>query len=119
MKSIAVEPAGALTIRRLPPTPGDWKSYELRGNDWGRSRLTITYDDGLTQTIHYFVTKPASEVVADMGRFLTTKQWFVDPSDPFHRSPSVMTLRSRSQPDCHAGQPCLDRGLSDEGGAGS
>ena len=40
----------------------------------------MTYEDGLTQTIHYFVTKPGSEVVADMGRFLTTKQWFVDPT---------------------------------------
>jgi hypothetical protein len=119
VKSIAVEPAGALTIRRLPPTPGDWKSYELRGKDWGRSRLTITYDDGLTQTIHYFVTKPASEVVADMGRFLTTKQWFVDPSDPFHRGPSVMTY------DREANQAVLQdsrvwiAGLGDEGGAGS
>ena len=73
----------------------------------------------MTQTIHYFVTKPASEVVADMGRFLTTKQWFVDPNDPFHRSPSVMTY------DREANQLVLQdsrvwiAGLGDEGGAGS
>ena len=29
---------------------------------------------------------------ADMGRFLTTRQWFDDPADPFHRGPSVMTF---------------------------
>ena len=83
----------------------------VQGKGWGRSRLTVTYEDGVTQTIHYFVTKPASEVVADMGKFLTTKQWFVDPNDPFHRSPSVMTYDRESQQGSLAGQPRLDRGL--------
>ena len=65
--------------------------HAVNGKTWGRSRLTITYEDGSVQTIHYFVTKPEPQAVADMGHFLTTKQWFVDPKDPFHRSPSVMT----------------------------
>ena len=63
----------------------------MKGKTWGRSRLTMTYDDGLVQTIHYFVTKPEVQTVADMGHFLTTRQWFDDPKDPFHRAPSVMT----------------------------
>jgi Family of unknown function (DUF5695) len=119
VKSIAVEPVGAIAIQKAASTPGGWKSYELQGKAWGRSRLTVTYEDGLTQSIHYFVTKPASEVVADMGRFLTTKQWFGDLSDPFHRSPSVMTY------DRDANQAVLQdsrvwiAGLGDEGGAGS
>src|SRR5438552_3512965 len=76
-------------IRDVPSL--GWKAYELKGNSWGRARLTITYEDGLVQTIQYFVVKPAAEAVANMGSFLTTKQWFVDPKDPFHRSPSVMS----------------------------
>jgi Family of unknown function (DUF5695) len=119
VKSIAVEPVGAIAVQKAAPTPGGWKSYELRGKGWGRSRLTITYEDGLTQTIHYFVTKPASEVVADMGRFLTTKQWFVDPNDPFHRSPSVITYdREANQVVLQDGRVWI-AGLGDEGGAGS
>ena len=45
-----------------------------------------------TQAVHYTVIKPAAGAVADLGRFLTTRQWFVDPSDPSKRSPSVMTF---------------------------
>jgi len=43
------------------------------------------------QTIHDDVTKPAAQAASDMGTFLTTKAWFEDESDPFGRSPSVMT----------------------------
>ena len=119
VKSIAVEPKSAIAIRKVAPTAGGWKSYELRGRTWGRSRLTITYDDGLTQTIQYFVTKPATEVVAEMGRFLTTKQWFVDPADPFHRSPSVMTYDREANQIVMQDSRVWIAGLSDEGGAGS
>ena len=77
IKSLVVEPGGAITIgKRDVPSLG-WKAYELKGNFWGRARLTITYEDGLVQTIQYFVVKPAAEAVANMGSFLTTKQWFV------------------------------------------
>ena len=100
VKSIAVEPLAQSQFAKLAPTPGGWKSYELQGKAWGRSRLTVTYEDGLTQTIHYFVTKPASEVVADMGRFLTTKQWFVDPERSLPSQPVGDDIRSRSQPAC-------------------
>ncbi|HMJ23892.1 MAG TPA: DUF5695 domain-containing protein, partial [Terriglobales bacterium] len=119
VKSIVVEPAGAMAIRKAPPSPGGWRAYSLQGKTWGRSRLTITYDDGLTQTIHYFVTKPAAEVVADLGRFLTTKQWFVDPKDPFHRSPSVMTYDREANKIVLQDSRAWIGGLGDEGGAGS
>lgn len=79
VKSVTVEPSGALAISKLPDhsTKG-LIAYSVRGKVWGHSRLTITYDS-LTQTIQYFVTKLEKEVVADMGRFLTTKDWFTDP----------------------------------------
>ena len=76
---------------------------------WGRARLTVTYDDGTAQTIHYNVTKPAQQAVADMGRFLTTKAWFTDETDPFQRAPSVMTYDRANNRIVHAGHARVGR----------
>ena len=119
VKSLKVEPASALEIREDSSDHKNWKAYTLQGKTWGRSRLTVTYDDRTVQTIQYFVIKPSEQVVADMGHFLTTKQWFADSSDPFHRAPAPITY------DREANQMVLQdsrvwiAGLSDEGGAGS
>ncbi len=119
IKSLVVEPGGAITIgKRDVPSLG-WKAYELKGNFWGRARLTITYEDGLVQTIQYFVVKPAAEAVANMGSFLTTKQWFVDPKDPFHRSPSVMSYDRETNQIVTQDSRVWIAGLGDEGGSGS
>ncbi len=119
VKSMAVEPPGAITIvEGKVPTKG-WKAYELKGETWGRSRLTIRYENGLVQTIQYFVVKPAAQAVADMGSFLTTKQWFADPKDPFHRGPSVMSYDRETNQIAVQDSRVWIAGLSDEGGAGS
>ena len=89
--STAVEPANALTLTAQSDAASGWRAYQMTAKTWGRSRVTVTYADGSVQTIHYYVTKPASQAVGDMGTFLTSKAWFVDASDPFGRSPSVMT----------------------------
>src|SRR6266566_7517490 len=45
IKSMAVEPPGAITIvEGKAPTTG-WKAYELKGETWGRARLTIRYEN--------------------------------------------------------------------------
>jgi len=117
--SLKVEPPSAIEIREDTPVHGNWRAYTLQGKTWGRSRLTVTYGDGTVQTIQYFVIKPAAQAVADMGHFLTTRQWFADASDPFHRAPSAISY------DREANQMVLQdsrvwiAGLSDEGGAGS
>src|SRR5262249_7524800 len=118
IKSVAVEPEGAITLARQAAAPGGWKTYALQGKAWGRSRVTITYDDGLVQTINYFVMKPASQAIADMGRFMTTKQWFVDPQDPFHRSPSIMTFDREANQVVMQDSRVWIAGLGDEGGSG-
>jgi Family of unknown function (DUF5695) len=119
VKSMAVEPAGAIAIQDDPPTKNGWQARTLRGKQWGRARLRVTYDDGLTQTIHYAVIKPEQQVVADLGNFLFTKQWFDDPGDPFHRGPSVMTYdRARNRIVTQDARAWI-AGLEDEGGAGS
>src|SRR5262249_51144230 len=120
VQSISIEPRNALFLNRLPPPPSKaWASYSVRGKQWGRARVTITYKDGLVQTIHYFVTKPESEVVADMGRFLSTTDWFADPNDPFHRSPSPMTYDREQNKIVLEDSRAWIAGLGDEGGSGA
>jgi len=117
-KVVATEsdPPGSLAIAPADPTKTGWLSYAVAGKTWGRSRLTITYDDGSKQSVHYYVTKPAAQAVADLGNFLFTKQWFVDDNDPFHRSPSVMSFdRGKNQIITQDSRVWI-AGLGDEGG---
>lgn len=119
VRSILVEPAGALTWHSDAPTKDGWKAFTLRGHTWGRARLVVTYEDGLVQAIHYDVIKPEREAVADLGRFLTTKQWFVDPNDPFHRGPSAISYDREANQMIKQDSRVWIAGLSDEAGAGS
>jgi hypothetical protein len=115
--SVNVEPAGAITVTEASPTANCWKAYTLRAVTWGRARVTVTYADGTVQTIHYTVTKPAAQVVSDLGTFLTTKAWFVDVSDPFGRSPSVMTYDKEADEIVTQTKQAWVCGLGDDGGA--
>jgi Family of unknown function (DUF5695) len=117
VQSIVAEPAGALAIVRNRPTRHGWYSYTLRGRQWGRARLVVTYADGLVQAIQYFVTKAEAEAVRDLGHFLTTRQWFVDPDDPFHRSPSIMTYDRQADKIVTQDARVWIAGLGDEGGS--
>ncbi len=111
-------PAGALTATPVKTGAG-WARYAVRASGWGRATLSITYADGQVQAIPYFITKPLDQVMADLGRFSTTRQWFDDPADPFKRGPSVMTYDRQADRIVTQDQRVWIAGLSDEGGAGS
>jgi hypothetical protein len=119
VRTITVDPRGAITIGEDRPTRGGWKAYTLHGKSWGRARLTVTYDNGLRQSVSYYVIKPAAQAVADMGHFLLTKQWFVEPDDPFHRSPSVMSYDREADRIVKQDSRVWIAGLGDEAGSGS
>jgi len=119
VQSMRVEPEGALTISSDGRLGSDWTAYTVKGKTWGRLRLTVTYRDGTSQTIQYFVIKSESRAVADMGQFLTTKQWYVDPKDPFHRNPSVMTYDREANQIVMQDSRAWIAGLGDEGGGGA
>ncbi len=119
VQSMQVDPAGALTVTPAGTTPGGWPAYDVRGHQWGRARLTVTYADGMRQAIQYKVIKSESQVVADLGHFLLTKQWYVNPKDPFHRSPSVISYDYEAGRQVTQDNRAWIAGLSDEGGAGS
>jgi hypothetical protein len=119
VNSLTVEPPSAIEIHEDSPTRDGQRAYTLQGKSWGRARVTVTYKDGAVQTIQYFVTKPAAETVADMGHFLTTKQWFTDTSDPFQRAPSAITYDRETNRPVSQDSRVWIAGLSDEGGAGA
>ena len=117
IKQIAVEPAGALEIQKEHAK--QWQAFRVRGKTWGRARLALTYNDGGTQSISYYVTKASTQAVADFGNFLFTRQWFDDPNDPFHRSPSVMSYDREANRIVTQDSRVWIAGLGDEGGSGS
>jgi len=119
IQSIDVEPVGALAIAAAGTTENGWQVYDVRGLLWGRARLSLGYADGTVQTIHYKVIKPQVQAVADVGRFLTTEQWFEQPDDPFGRSPSIITYDYDERRRVTEDNRAWIAGLGDEGGSGS
>jgi hypothetical protein len=116
VKTMQTEPANAFTIKAVNAT-----SYELTPSTtaWGRVRLTIQYSDGKNQTVHYYIIKPATTALSNMGQFLTTSQWFTDTSDPFGRAPSVLTYDYQAKKLVMQDYRVWVSGLSDEGGVGA
>jgi hypothetical protein len=119
VRSIASQPAEAVTIHDDGRNAAGLHGYTLRGKEWGRFRLVVTYDDGTVQSIGYRTIEPETEAIADMGRFLFHQQWFDEPNDPFHRSPSVITYDNEAGKQVTQDSRVWIAGLSDEAGAGS
>jgi hypothetical protein len=119
VKKVLVEPDGAIEVKAAGTTEHGWQRYALRGKQWGRARMTITYADGLVETVQYRVIKPEAEAVDDMGRFLFTRQWYVQKDDPFHRSPSVMSYNREAGALVTQESRAWIAGLGDEAGSGS
>jgi len=119
VKSLDVEPKGALTWMANKEGRSGWKGYTLKGEKWGRARLTVTYADETRQVVSYDVIKPASQAVADLGRFLTTKAWFTDANDPFGRAPSAITYDREADAQVKQDSRVWIAGLGDEGGSGN
>jgi hypothetical protein len=119
VKEIKVEPARALSVAAIASTNTNLQTYLVKGLQWGRARLTVTYSDGLAQTISYKVIKPETEVLKDFGSFLTNQQWYENKSDPFGRDQSVITYDYDKKQQVTQDSRVWIAGLSDEGGAGS
>lgn len=118
VSSFTIEPKGSIQINEDGTTNKGLKKYTVHGKKWGRSRLTITYDDGVKQTINYKVIKSETDVVKDFGHFLTTEQWFDEPNDLFGRNPSVISYDYETKKQLTQDSRAWVAGLSDEGGAG-
>lgn len=114
VESISVHPKDALALEE----DGD-QAYAgtPSGSAWGRVRVTIYYEDERVQTVHYYITKSATEAISDLGNFILTEQWFDDESDPFGRGPSPMGYDHETKSIVDQESRTWVAGLSDEGGA--
>lgn len=122
VQSVVVSPSGSLAWKsNTDAQTAAWAGYDITpgASAWGRARLTITYADGLNQTVHYYITKSGPSVLSDLGAFLTTNQWFDNATDPFARSPSVLTYDRQANALVKDEARAWIAGLSDEAGAGS
>lgn len=117
--NIIVDPADALNVTLASSATGLLYTVTPSSSAFGRARLTITYTSGQVQTVHYYLVQSGPDHIATLGNFLTTEQYYTNASDPFGRSPSVISY------DYSVGAPVLQdmrvwiAGLSDEAGAGS
>lgn len=131
-----VVPAGSSTILNLNHTspvksldagdffivaslrPGVYKLTPA-ASAWGRARVTISYEDGKTQTIHYNIPKSAPSALEDMGHFFSTAAHFTNTADPFHRAPSIMTYDREVNQIVEQDPRVWFAGISDEAGTGA
>lgn len=111
-------PEGSLTATSEKSGNG-WARYQIKASGWGQARLTVTYADGQKQTVSYYITKPLEQVMADIGHFTTTDQWFEGKGDPFHRSPAILSYDREDNKILTQDGRVWVSGMSDEGGAGS
>jgi len=119
IKNITVFPENSISLHDEGVTKNGWQKYEVKGNIWGRVRVTITYADNLVQTINYKVVKEESQVIEDFGNFLLTEQWYDNAADPFNRDQSVISYDYEAKAKVLQDSRVWIAGLSDEGGAGS
>jgi hypothetical protein len=137
VQTMTVSPAGALTwTTNTDAITAGWVGYSITSHTWGRARLSVTYADGILQTLHYYVTNGATNAISNLGNFLvcysavllyfilihscqTTSQWFNDPTDPFKRSPSIISYDRQVNAVVRNDPRAWIPGLSDEAGAGS
>lgn len=119
ISSIEVEPSNALSVSKGKMLENGWDKFVLKGNHYGRARVTVRYADGTLQTIQYKVIEPESQTISNYGHFLNTKQWFDKPDSIFHRSPSFISYDNELHKQITQNNRAWIAGLSDEGGAGS
>ena len=118
VSGIDVHPAGSLTVESAGKVNG-WQRYRINGVQWGRARVSLKYADDSVQTVSYFVTKSATEAVADLGRFITARQFYDDEDDPFDRAPAILSYDRETNTIVTQESRVWIAGMSDEGGAGS
>ncbi|KAG5926047.1 hypothetical protein E4U42_003710 [Claviceps africana] len=119
VRSIDVEPAGALTFEPSSAANPAWKAYAVSAasSALGRARATIAYADGTTQTVHYVVTRSALDTASKLSNFFLTNSWFDDALDPFHRTNSVIAYDYEAKAQITQEDRVWIAGIADEAGS--
>lgn len=119
ISAIESYPKDAFTIAQGDKIDSWYNLTISASQSFGRVRLQITYHDQSKQTLQYWVSKSGLQLVSDVGHFLTTTQHYVNDTDAFGRSPSILTYDRQSKQFVTQDNRTWVAGLSDEGGAGS
>lgn len=121
VSSIMVEPPDSLKFTEYMAKDPTWKAYQVNAKDgsYGRVRVSIHYEDGREQSVHYYITDTTTATSAKLANFLVTKQWYTNTSDPFHRAPGLISYDYEKQQHVLQDARAWIAGMSDEGGAGS
>ncbi|KAK1580109.1 uncharacterized protein LY79DRAFT_521369 [Colletotrichum navitas] len=115
----SIDDHGSFTVEQDTDAKGTPYLLTPTAGTWGRAKITIIYEDGKTQAIHYFIIKPAPETVSDLGHFLTTTAHYTDETDSFGRAPSIMGYDREVNAIVAQDTRVWIAGLSDEGGTGA
>lgn len=95
IQNVSVDPPGILDIKTNSEGKNGYVGYTLTvPSSQGlpaRARIMINYEDSISQTVHYFLTQPSTQTISNLGDFLINTQWFENSTDPFGRSPSVLS----------------------------
>ncbi|KAL1654329.1 hypothetical protein SLS61_002929 [Didymella pomorum] len=113
-----IDAGGAFTVTELSSSEYAYKLTPV-ASAWGRVRVTVSYEDGKTQTVHYKITKAAPSALADMAHFFSTAAHFTDTEDPFFRAPSIMTYDRSVNKIVEQDERVWFAGISDEAGTGA
>ncbi|KAG5952017.1 hypothetical protein E4U53_001789 [Claviceps sorghi] len=119
VRSVHVEPAGALTFEPSSATNPAWKAYTVSAasSALGRVRVTISYADGTTQTVHYVVTRSALDTASKLSNFFLTNSWFDDVHDPFNRTNSIIAYDYEAKAQITQEDRVWIAGVADEAGS--
>ena len=113
-----IDAGGGFTVTELSSSEYAYKLTPV-ASAWGRVRVTVSYEDGKTQTVHYKITKAAPSALADMAHFFSTAAHFTNTSDPFFRAPSIMTYDRSVDKIVEQDERVWFAGISDEAGTGA
>jgi hypothetical protein len=96
VQTVTVSPSNGLTLTANSEGRNGFSGFTVKVPSSSpalpaRVRVTITYADSTSQTVHYYVTQPSTQTISNLGNFYFQNQWFVNTTDPFHRSPSVIS----------------------------
>ena len=121
VKTIEVCPSNAMTLGDLSESPSAaWTGHSITpdASFFGRAKLQITYENGLCQTVNYWIANTAVDSVQKYGQFIADKQFYTNTQDPFRRAPSLMTFQRTSNDFVLEESRAWIAGLVDEAGAG-
>jgi hypothetical protein len=119
---LTTSPSGALEIEKdQQDLTGDWTAYSVKSlkDAFGRVYLEIEYENGTTQTVHYWIANDVLSTIESIGEHSENKNWYAETSDAFRRAPGFLTFNKKTDSVVLQDNRTWIAGISDDGGAGS